>query len=133
MTDATARQQFAAMLERLADKRQLPIVLHCTAGKDRTGWASAVLLTILGVPRETVFEDYLATNIYTAAQNESRIKSVGALLYDPELLRPLIEARREYLQASLMRLTTSTGRSTSTSAKASGSTRSRKQRSGPTS
>src|SRR6185436_11756577 len=77
-----------------------PIVLHCTAGKDRTGWASAMLLTILGVPRDTVFQDYLATNKYTAAQNEARIKSVGALLYDPELLRPLIEARREYLQAS---------------------------------
>ena len=100
VTDATARQQFGAMLERLADERQLPMVLHCTAGKDRTGWASAVVLTILGVPRDTVFEDYLATNTYTAAQNESRIKSVGALLYDPELLRPLIEARREYLQAS---------------------------------
>jgi protein-tyrosine phosphatase len=100
VTDATARQQFAAMLERVADKRQLPMVLHCTAGKDRTGWASALLLTILGVPRDRVFQDYLATNTYTAAQNESRIKSVGSLLYDPELLRPLIEARREYLQAS---------------------------------
>jgi protein-tyrosine phosphatase len=55
---------------------------------------------MLGVPRETIFEDYLATNVYTAATTESRIKSVGALLYDPELLRPLIEARREYLQSS---------------------------------
>jgi protein-tyrosine phosphatase len=100
VTDPSARQQFAAMLERLADPRQLPIVLHCTAGKDRTGWASAVVLSILGVPRETIFEDYLATNLYTAATTESRIKSVGALLYDPELLRPLLEARREYLQAS---------------------------------
>ncbi|MFI0747489.1 tyrosine-protein phosphatase [Streptomyces sp. NPDC021224] len=40
-------------------------VLHCTAGKDRTGWADAVLLTLLGVPRATVEADFLASNAYT--------------------------------------------------------------------
>ncbi|MFF7330025.1 tyrosine-protein phosphatase [Streptomyces sp. NPDC008150] len=40
-------------------------VLHCTAGKDRTGWATAVLLTLLGVPRATVEADFLASNTYT--------------------------------------------------------------------
>ena len=40
----------------------LPIVVHCAAGKDRTGVAIAVLLSALGVPRETVLEDYLLTN-----------------------------------------------------------------------
>ncbi|THA56283.1 hypothetical protein E6R62_10770, partial [Streptomyces sp. A1136] len=34
----------------------------CTAGKDRTGWASATLLTALGVPWETVMADHLASN-----------------------------------------------------------------------
>lgn len=37
-------------------------VYHCTDGKDRTGWASAVLLTLLGVPRDVVNADYLASN-----------------------------------------------------------------------
>lgn len=41
------------------------LVYHCTAGKDRTGWATAVLLTLLGVPRATVNADYLASNTYT--------------------------------------------------------------------
>jgi protein-tyrosine phosphatase len=40
----------------------LPIVVHCAAGKDRTGVAIAVLLSALGVPRDTVVEDYLLTN-----------------------------------------------------------------------
>lgn len=40
-------------------------VFHCTAGKDRTGWANAVLLTLLGVPRATVEADFLASNTYT--------------------------------------------------------------------
>jgi protein-tyrosine phosphatase len=39
-----------------------PQLFHCTAGKDRTGWASALLLRACGVPEETVVEDYLLTN-----------------------------------------------------------------------
>ncbi|MFE0103986.1 tyrosine-protein phosphatase [Streptomyces sp. NPDC059009] len=40
-------------------------VFHCSAGKDRTGWGAAVLLTLLGVPRATVEADFLASNAYT--------------------------------------------------------------------
>lgn len=39
-----------------------PAVLHCTAGKDRTGVAAALVLLALGVPRELVLQDYLLTN-----------------------------------------------------------------------
>jgi protein-tyrosine phosphatase len=48
---------FALLLERDA-----PLVFHCTAGKDRTGFAAALILLALGVPREAVMEDYLLTN-----------------------------------------------------------------------
>ncbi|MFJ1677480.1 tyrosine-protein phosphatase [Streptomyces sp. NPDC088251] len=40
-------------------------VFHCSAGKDRTDWGTAVLLTLLGVPRDTVEADFLAGNEYT--------------------------------------------------------------------
>jgi protein-tyrosine phosphatase len=43
-------------------KDRIPLVIHCAAGKDRTGIAIAVLLRALGVPRETVIADYLLTN-----------------------------------------------------------------------
>jgi len=39
-----------------------PLAFNCAAGKDRTGVAAALLLTALGVPRETVIADYLLTN-----------------------------------------------------------------------
>jgi protein-tyrosine phosphatase len=39
-----------------------PLVFHCTAGKDRTGWAAALLLLVLDVPRDVVLQDYLLTN-----------------------------------------------------------------------
>lgn len=39
-------------------------VFHCSAGKDRTGWGAAILLTILGVPRDQVNADFMASNDY---------------------------------------------------------------------
>ena len=39
-----------------------PVVFHCTAGKDRTGFAAALLLSLLGVERATIMHDYLLTN-----------------------------------------------------------------------
>ena len=53
--------QLAEFFEQLlAD--DAPLVFHCTAGKDRTGYAAALLLLALGVPREAVMQDYLLTN-----------------------------------------------------------------------
>jgi protein-tyrosine phosphatase len=60
----SAQEAYRALFERLADPAQLPTVFHCTAGKDRTGWAQAVFLTILGVPHATIVADYALTNEY---------------------------------------------------------------------
>ena len=51
------RALFAHLLEDHA-----PLVIHCTAGKDRTGFACALILHALGVPDEVISEDYLLTN-----------------------------------------------------------------------
>ncbi len=53
--------QFARLFELLLAE-QTPTVFHCTAGKDRTGMAAALLLGALDVDRDTVMEDYLLTN-----------------------------------------------------------------------
>lgn len=49
--------------------RSSAVLFHCTAGKDRAGWTAAVLLTLLGVDRETVTEDYLLSNQYRSAED----------------------------------------------------------------
>lgn len=54
---ANFRTLFAHLLEDRA-----PLVIHCTAGKDRTGFASALILHALGVPDDLIAEDYLLTN-----------------------------------------------------------------------
>jgi protein-tyrosine phosphatase len=64
MIDGSA-EALAAVFRRLANPGDVPAVLHCTAGKDRTGVAAAMLLLLLGVPRECVIEDYALTGHFT--------------------------------------------------------------------
>jgi protein-tyrosine phosphatase len=54
--------RYRALFDLLLREERLPLLFHCSAGKDRTGFGAALLLTALGVPRETVISDYLATN-----------------------------------------------------------------------
>ena len=58
---ANNAQQYAELFEHLLED-DAPLVFHCTAGKDRTGFAAALILMTLGVPRSVVMEDYLLTN-----------------------------------------------------------------------
>ena len=54
-------ERFATLFRMLLESDR-PLVFHCTAGKDRTGWAAALILLALGVSREVVHDDYLLTN-----------------------------------------------------------------------
>jgi len=55
--------RFAALFDHLLHD-DTPLVFHCTAGKDRTGFAAALILSALGVPRTVVMQDYLLTNAH---------------------------------------------------------------------
>jgi protein-tyrosine phosphatase len=100
VTSPLAREAFAQVVRLVATAESLPLLFHCTAGKDRTGWLSAVLLTALGVDRDSIRADYLLTNELNAAGNAHIIAQVGARLADPAALAPLLEARLEYLDAA---------------------------------
>jgi protein-tyrosine phosphatase len=94
---------YSAFLRDLADAEQLPLLFHCTAGKDRAGFAAAVALLAVGVPRETVMRDYLLTNGYSAEHTRRTLRLihwVSLFRAEPATIRPLFEARPEYLQAA---------------------------------
>ncbi len=98
----SAQAAYRALVALVADPATGPLVYHCTAGKDRTGWASAVLLSILGVPRERIYYDYLASNAYLAQKNAgilASLKASGAPI-DPANLEPVLGVRRAYLDSA---------------------------------
>jgi protein-tyrosine phosphatase len=102
VTDADARAGFASAVGAIAEARGEPLLFHCSAGKDRTGWLSAIVLGLLGVGRDTIVADYLATNDFSRATNVAIMDAMRARgrVAHPEVLLPLFEARQEYLTAA---------------------------------
>jgi protein-tyrosine phosphatase len=97
------REVYAQFLHGLADPANLPTLFHCTAGKDRAGYAAALVLLALDVPRETAMRDYLLTNAYMEAKTTSLLRLIQIMSMfraDPDDLRPLFEARETYLGAA---------------------------------
>lgn len=81
-------------------------VIHCAAGKDRTGIGCALTLMALGVDEETVFADYEFTN--AAVDLEKRMPKIQARMeerlsrkLDPQALRPMLGVEIDYLRAAL--------------------------------
>jgi protein-tyrosine phosphatase len=69
--------EFGRLMTLIADSANSPLVFHCIGGKDRTGIAAALLLSILGVPWSTVRGDYLASNRYFGASLEARLTDLS--------------------------------------------------------
>lgn len=78
-------------------------LLHCTAGKDRTGFGAAMILAALGVPEAHIFDDYLLTNSATDLFDAMlpRFKERYGEVFNEEDLRVIAGVRREYLEAAL--------------------------------
>ena len=80
-----------------------PALFHCTAGKDRAGFAAAITLIALGVSKEDVINDYMKTNQFTKERIEEIIGQIELMtLYqtDAEILRPLLGVDREYIETA---------------------------------
>ncbi len=74
----------------------IPLVFHCFAGKDRTGFGSLLFLGLMGVNKDTIIDDYLLTNdLYKGPIQGSNWKDSIS-----ETLRPLFEARSDYINAA---------------------------------
>ncbi len=87
--------RFRALLVLVADPARRPIAFHCTAGKDRTGFAAALLLLALGVPRETVVTDYLATDRFWRREHALPPGT------PPEVAEALTRTHRRLLEGAL--------------------------------
>jgi protein-tyrosine phosphatase len=86
------------ILRLLAQEDGLPAVIHCAAGKDRTGVVSAVLLLALGVDEPTVLDDYELTSEYAAATRVEELTSkLSGSGLPPAVIAGLLGTSREAL------------------------------------
>jgi len=102
--DETATKGFASFLNIVLDEGNDGAVLyHCFAGKDRTGLATAILLTILDVEREVIFDDYLLTNEMRRDVNKVLLqqdRERGLSEDHLEIIGNFLLVEREYLETS---------------------------------
>jgi protein-tyrosine phosphatase len=87
------KDEYKSFFAALMNKENLPLLFHCSAGKDRAGFATALFLSALGVDRETIIQDYLLSGIYV---EEKYASHVSAFPY----LAPVFTVYREYIEAA---------------------------------
>ncbi len=75
----TFTPQFSQFIQEVLKAKGQPIVWHCSAGKDRTGFAAAILLRILGVPDDVIMSDYMLSRDYAIAARQQELSLVRLL------------------------------------------------------
>lgn len=91
----------AFYLDLTGESRTGAALVHCTTGKDRTGWAATSFLLLLGADESDVRADYLETNVDLAPMTDPILAFVASKGADPEQIRPLLEVRDSYFDAAL--------------------------------
>ncbi|HET8711366.1 MAG TPA: tyrosine-protein phosphatase [Spongiibacteraceae bacterium] len=78
------------------------LLIHCAAGKDRTGFGAALILSALGVPEESIMRDYMLSQKYFPIEQQMDVvrKKYGLGL-SADMMRPMLEVREEYLRGAL--------------------------------
>lgn len=95
--------QLKDLFKRISNPENLPLLIHCSAGKDRTGVLSSLIQQVLGVSPEVTMDDYLKTNENMGAYNATILRQVSKLAYFGvpwKMFIPLFEARVDYLNAA---------------------------------
>ena len=96
-----ARAAYGTLFRDLAVEAGRPALVHCTTGKDRTGWAAAALQVLLDVPEDAVMDHYLESRRHLEPLVESFLAAAADRGGDPDLFRPILDVRPGYLEAAL--------------------------------
>ncbi len=102
VASSAQRKAIASVLESIADDRG-PVLVHCTEGKDRTGWISAMLQLTAGASERTVIKEYLVSNSYREDLIEREVAKAERAggRKAGEIRRVLLQVDASYLQAGL--------------------------------
>ncbi|MBE6107218.1 MAG: tyrosine-protein phosphatase [Erysipelotrichaceae bacterium] len=98
--NSAAQKAYREFLLLLTDQNNFPVLFHCTAGKDRTGYATALVLSLMGADRDFIMKDYLRTN--DEESDPQLMKEFNAMSDQTKKdVYPLITAIEEYMTISL--------------------------------
>lgn len=103
ITNPTHRESWGSWLKSLVQEDETPHLFHCTSGKDRAGYGAAIFLLTMGVPKETVMEDFLLSNMVYADYIDKTVSRVDRFVrkdVDTTLLRKVMGVSRETLEAT---------------------------------
>jgi protein-tyrosine phosphatase len=104
------RPMFVTLIESLTRPDRLPAMYHCTGGKDRTGLATAMVLQLLGVDRDTIVDDFLLTNLYRTPTRIAALRAgFIAAGVDPAAAIPILGVTRAAVLRALAELETKYG------------------------
>jgi protein-tyrosine phosphatase len=95
---------YARMFSEILEVEDARFLVHCAAGKDRTGFAAAIILLALGVSREVVMHDYMLTRRFFHPQLEiDRLRQKYQMQQmDTESILPMLEVHEDYLARALL-------------------------------
>ncbi len=82
------QEQYASLLREVANPANRPLVFHCSHGVHRTGTGAAILLAALGVPWETIREDYLLSNKYRKDEVNKRLDQLQRMAAEKRGIQP---------------------------------------------
>ncbi|MFJ9340860.1 tyrosine-protein phosphatase [Streptomyces sp. NPDC101733] len=109
VSTASAQAAYRTLLEEVADPGAGPLLFHCTAGKDRTGWGATVILSLLGADEATLTAEYMSVNPAVKAAFAPMIEGFTAAGGDPDIALALIGVFPPYLEAGLDEVATRYG------------------------
>ena len=83
---------FSNVIRLLAVQSNLPVLVHCAAGKDRTGLVAALVLDLLGAPRDAILADYGLTQVNRPDRIDAYAERLARVGVDPAAVRVLFES-----------------------------------------
>ncbi|MEV7520757.1 tyrosine-protein phosphatase [Streptomyces sp. NPDC091371] len=101
VSSGSAQASYRMLLTELADPQAGPLLFHCTAGKDRTGWGATIILSLLGADDDTLMAEYLSVNPAVKQAFAPMIEGFTAAGGDPDIALALIGVFPSYLEAAL--------------------------------
>jgi protein-tyrosine phosphatase len=101
VTLPSAHRVYGRLFRDLARVDHRPALVHCSGGKDRSGWAAASLLLLLDVEPDVVMADYLLGGWHEHERAAAMVRALTERGGDPDLWRPIFTAEARYLEAAL--------------------------------